>query len=153
MGDVVQLLAGMDNVKAVIDPIGKKQSQLITGLSGSARTLVIAAILEQKQKPIVVIAHNLFHANQLMEDFSGMVDEDQLHIFPVDEMVYAEMAIASPEARSERIAAMDFLLSGKPGIVLVPVAGVRKLLPSVELWKENSFEVEMGGELDPSELA
>ncbi len=38
MGDVVQLLAGMDNVKAVIDPIGKKQSQLITGLSGSART-------------------------------------------------------------------------------------------------------------------
>ncbi len=153
MGDVVQLLAGMDNVKAVIDPIGKKQSQLITGLSGSARTLVIAAILEQKQKPIVVIAHNLFHANQLMEDFSGMVDEDQLHIFPVDEMVYAEMAIASPEARSERIAAMNFLLSGKPGIVLVPVAGVRKLLPSVELWKENSFEVEMGGELDPSELA
>lgn len=153
MGDVVQLLAGMDSVKAVIDPIGKKQTQLVTGLSGSARTLVIAAMLKEKQQPIVVIAHNLFHANQLMEDFTGLVDDDKLHIFPVDEMVYAEMAIASPEARSERIAAMDFLLSGEPGVIFVPVAGVRKLLPPVSLWKENTFEVEIGGELDPTNLA
>lgn len=153
MGTITQLLAEMDDVKALIDPVGTNQSQLITGLSGSARTLAIAALLEKKQRPIVVIAHNLFHANQLMEDFTELVDEDKLHIFPVDEMVYAEMAIASPEARSERIAAMDFLLSGEPGIVLVPVAGVRKYLPPAQMWQANSFEAELGGELELDQLS
>lgn len=153
MGNIIKLLAGTPNVGALLENIGKQQTQLVTGLSGSARTIVINAIFEKKKKQTIIVTHNLYHAHQLMEDLAGFVNEEQLHLFPVEEVLHAEMSIASPEARAERVAALDFLLSEKPGIVIVPLGGVRKLLPPKEVWRNSRFEIVQGGELDPSLLA
>nr|WP_313469644.1 transcription-repair coupling factor [Carnobacterium sp.] len=147
------MLADSPDVKALLDTIGEQRTQLITGLAGSARTLIISTILEKKKRPIVLVTHNLFHAQQLMEDFSDFIAEEKLHLFPVEEMLYAEMAIASPEARTDRVAALDFLLSGEPGVVIVPLAGVRKLLPPKAIWEDARFEIKQGGELDPTHVA
>ncbi|MCA9764942.1 MAG: transcription-repair coupling factor [Carnobacterium sp.] len=153
MGDITKLFADSPDVKGLLAGIGEQKVQLVTGLAGSARTLVTNAILEKKKRPIILITHNLFHARQLAEDFSGFVAEENLHLFPVEEMLYAEMSISSPEARTERVAALDFLLSGKPGIVIVPLAGVRKLLPPKKVWENARFEVQQGGELDVTGMA
>ncbi len=153
MADIEELIAETRDVKAMVQQIGTNSSQLVTGLSGSARTIVIASLLKKKQKPTIVITPNLYQAHQLLEDFSGIVAEEHLHIFPVDEMIYAEMSTASPEARSERVGALKFLLSKKPGIVIVPLAGIRKFLPPKKVWQELSFTIETGGELDPTNLA
>nr|WP_244877076.1 transcription-repair coupling factor [Carnobacterium mobile] len=147
------MLANSPDVKALLDTIGEQRTQLITGLAGSARTLIISTILEKKKRPILLVTHNLFHAQQLMEDFSDFIAEEKLHLFPVEEMLYAEMAIASPEARTDRVAALDFLLSGEPGVVIVPLAGVRKLLPPKAIWEDARFEMKQGGELDPTHVA
>ncbi|TFJ46124.1 transcription-repair coupling factor [Carnobacterium divergens] len=153
MSDIKQLLATTPDIANLLESIGQNTVQLVTGLSGSARTLVISTVLEQKKKPIVIVAHNLFHASQLIEDFSGFVPEDQLHLFPVDEMIQAEMSVSSPEYRAERVATLDFLLSGKKGIIIIPLSGVRKLLPPKEIWKTARFKMKQGGELDPTHLA
>ncbi|AGY80879.1 transcription-repair coupling factor [Carnobacterium inhibens] len=148
MGDIKKILADAPDIKVLLDQLEQHQSQLITGLSGSARTLVLSTLVAEKKKPFVIVTHNLFHANQLMEDFADWVPEDRLHLFPVDEMIYAEMSVASPEARAERVATLDFLLSEKFGIVIVPLAGVRKLLPPKEIWQAAQFTIKQGGELD-----
>lgn len=153
MADIKKILADSPDVKALLDTIGEQRTQLITGLAGSARTLIISTILEKKKRPILLVTHNLFHAQQLMEDFSDFIAEEKLHLFPVEEMLYAEMAIASPEARTDRVAALDFLLSGEPGVVIVPLAGVRKLLPPKAIWEDARFEIKQGGELDPTHVA
>lgn len=153
MADIKKILANSPDVKALLDTIGEQRTQLITGLAGSARTLIISTILEKKKRPILLVTHNLFHAQQLMEDFSDFIAEEKLHLFPVEEMLYAEMAIASPEARTDRVAALDFLLSGEPGVVIVPLAGVRKLLPPKAIWEDARFEMKQGGELDPTHVA
>lgn len=153
MADIKKILADSPDVKALLDTIGEQRTQLITGLAGSARTLIISTILEKKKRPILLVTHNLFHAQQLMEDFSDFIAEEKLHLFPVEEMLYAEMAIASPEARTDRVAALDFLLSGEPGVVIVPLAGVRKLLPPKAIWEDARFEMKQGGELDPTHVA
>ncbi|MGX7419974.1 transcription-repair coupling factor [Carnobacterium gallinarum] len=153
MVDIKGLLAETPDIQNLLESIGEHQTQLVTGLSGSARTLIISTIVEKKKKPIVLVAHNLFHASQLIEDFSGFVPEDQLHLFPVDEMIQAEMSISSPEYRAERVAALDFLLSGKKGIVIIPLSGVRKLITPKEIWKKSRFKIANGGELDPANMA
>jgi transcription-repair coupling factor (superfamily II helicase) len=61
------------------------------------------------------------------EDFRNILSEDNVYLFPVDEVLSAEMAFSSPEARAERVAALNFLLTDQPGIVVVPVAGLRKI--------------------------
>jgi transcription-repair coupling factor (superfamily II helicase) len=153
VGDINKLLAESSDVKGLLAAIGEQKVQLVTGLAGSARTLVTDTILKKKKKPIILITHNLFHARQLLEDFAGFVAEENIHLFPVEEMLYAEMSVSSPEARTERVAALDFLLSGKPGIVIVPLAGVRKLLPPKKIWEDARFKVEQGGELDVLNMA
>lgn len=153
MSNLVQLLGQTEKVSALFEEIKTRQKQLVLGLSGSARTLVMSAILEKRQKPLLVIAHNLYHASQLMEDFASFVPEDQLHLFPVDEMLAAEMSIASPEYRAERVATMHYLLTQKPGVIIVPLSGVRKILPPKQVWSDYSFKLIAGEELPIQEIA
>lgn len=149
----MEYIAEKPDIEKIFSTIGEKQSQLLTGIAGSARTLFIASLLNKKQKPIVVITQNTYHANQLVADFTGLIPEDQLFVFEANDMIHAEMSAQSPEARAERIQALDFLLSEKPGVVVVPLAGIRKILPLPAQFNQAHIHVEMGGELDLEGLA
>lgn len=153
MAKLTDFLAEKPDIQEVFQAIGKKKTQLLTGIAGSARTLFMASLLERKQKPLVIVTQNTYHANQLIAEFTGLIPEDQLFVFAANDMIHAEMAVSSPEARAERVQALDFLLSERPGIVVVPLAGVRKLLPPKHVFQQAHLEVELGGELDPEPLA
>lgn len=127
--------------------------QLVTGLAGSAKTLVMTSAFKQKKQKIVVAVPNLYYGNQLVEDFRNVLPDDAVYLFPVDEVLSAEMAFSSPEARAERVAALNFLLTDDPGIIVVPVAGLRKYLPSKQTWEKAQLHWEIGGEIDPDSLA
>lgn len=150
---ITKFLAEKPGIQEVFSAIGKKQTQLLTGMAGSARTLFAVSLLEEKQRPIVIVTQNTYHANQLVADLTGLVPDNKLFVFETNDMIHAEMSIASPEARAERVQALDFLLSDQPGIVVVPLAGIRKLLPPKEIFKQAHVQVEMGGELNPEPLA
>ncbi|WP_208560576.1 transcription-repair coupling factor [Marinilactibacillus kalidii] len=141
------------SIQTVFSNIGKQHTQLVTGIAGSARALFLSSLLKEKQKQIVIVTQNLYHANQLMADFTGLVPDDQLFVFSVDDMIHAEMAIASPEARAERVQALDFLISGKPGVVIIPLAGVRKLLPPREVFEQAHITIEVGTEIEFDQLS
>lgn len=149
----VQLLAKTEKMSSLLQTEEKQTKQLILGLAGSARALVMSTLFQEKKRPILIVANNLFHATALIEDLTGFVPSDQLHLFPVEEVLAAEMAVASPEYRAERVAAMDFLLSETPGILVVPLAGLRKLLPHKKDWQAHRLIVEQGKELPVAELA
>ncbi|EOI07026.1 transcription-repair coupling factor [Enterococcus moraviensis ATCC BAA-383] len=127
--------------------------QLITGLAGSAKTLVMTSGYKQKNKKIVVAVPNLYYGNQLVEDFRNIVSDDEVYLFPVDEVLSAEMAFSSPEARAERVAALNFLLTDRAGILVVPVAGLRKYLPTKQTWEQAQLHWEIGGEIELDTLA
>ncbi|WP_207696045.1 transcription-repair coupling factor [Enterococcus sp. DIV0212c] len=127
--------------------------QLITGLAGSAKTLVMTSGFKQKNKKIVVAVPNLYYGNQLVEDFRNVLSDEEVYLFPVDEVLSAEMAFSSPEARAERVAALNFLLTDQAGIVVVPVAGLRKYLPSKQTWANAQLHWEIGGEIELDDLA
>lgn len=152
MGIITNYLSQSKDVQAIFNPIGQKQTQLITGMAGSARTLLLTALLEEANQPIVVVTQNLFQANQLLEDFTDLMPDDQLYLFPVDEVIHAEMAVSSPEAHAERVETLDFLLSKKPGVVIVPLAGVRRLLPPKEVFEQAHLHIEVGGEVQLEQL-
>ncbi|MHC5269891.1 transcription-repair coupling factor [Enterococcus sp. LJL98] len=120
--------------------------QLLTGLSGSAKTLAILGAYRKLQQPVVVLTANLFYANQLAEDLRNL--EESVYVFPVDEVISAEMAFASPEAKAERINTLNAIMSNQSGIYIVPTAGLRKFLPSKETWKNHQFHWKVGEEID-----
>ena len=127
-------------------------SHLITGLSGSAKTLAIASLLE-KQKKILIVTPNLYYASKLMDDLQHIIEEKYLFYFPVDEVTAVEMSFSSPEALADRINALSFLASDDTGILVTSLAGLRRFLPSPSVWKEQSLTFEKDGTLDLGTLA
>ncbi|MDT2596452.1 transcription-repair coupling factor [Enterococcus dongliensis] len=129
----------------------KAKRQLLIGLSGSAKALVMAATHQANQKQTVVVVPNLYYSNQLAEELRQIVDD--VHLFPVDEVLSAEMAFASPEARAERVSTLQALSQGQKGLYVVPVAALRKFLPTAETWQANQFHWQIGSEVDLEHLA
>ncbi|MBP3039318.1 transcription-repair coupling factor [Bacillaceae bacterium Marseille-Q3522] len=137
--DMLNIISGM---KA-----GLKE-QLVSGLTGSARTLFLAGIYKQTNKPTVIITHNLLQAQKLHDDLMNVLDEDDVYLFPTNEIFAAEASIASPELKAQRIEVLNRLSLQLKGIVITPIAGVRKLLPPVSLWRRCQVTIKENEELD-----
>ena len=125
---------------------------MLTGLVGSSKTLMIAKLLKDKKVPQLIVESDLYHAQQLQSDLENIIEDTRIELFPVEDMIVAEMATSSPEYRAQRVSALTALTSGNPAIVITTVAGVRRFLPSVEYWKQHEIQLEIGKEVDPAEL-
>src|SRR5699024_3084634 len=128
----------------------EQERQLLTGLAGSAKTLAIASTYQTFQRPILLVVPNLYYMNQLADDLRNVCED--VFVYPVDEMLSAEMAFASPEARVDRINTLNAIAAEQPGIYVVPLAALRKYLPMPETWRNAQFHWQIGSELDLNEL-
>lgn len=151
--DIIDKIGQSDRASQWQEQMKTNSRQLITGLSGSAKTLLIANAFIRKKKKIVVVVPNLYYGNQLVEDLRNVLSEKEVYFFPVDEVLSVEMAFSSPESRAERVTALDFLVSNQLGIVVVTVAGLRKYLPQKDTWIEAHINLEIGQEMNLNELA
>ncbi len=122
--------------------------RLVSGVTGSSRAAVLASLYEQSGGSQLVVAHNLLQAQKLYDDLLSFVDEEDVHLYPVNELISAEVAVASPELRSQRMEALNHWAENRRGIIVTPAAGVRRLLPPPQMWKEAQLRVETGTDLD-----
>lgn len=152
MADLHTLISEKPAVKELFSQMGQNKKQLITGLSGSARTLLLKSLFEEKGQQIIVVTQNVYHANQLITDLTGLIPDDQLFLFAVDDMIHAELSVSSPESRAERVKSLDFLLKKKPGIVVTSLAGARKLLPAPDVFKNAELSFSLGDEVELGQL-
>ena len=151
--DIVQLIGKDPQAKEWLNQIEEKSPrQLITGLAGSAKTLLFARAFKKTKKNLVVLMPNLYYANQLAEDSQHVLPAEQIHSFPVDEVLSAEMAFSSPEARRERVATLNALQQKQPGVYLLPVAALHKRLPSPKVWKQAQLTWRTGEEIAVDDL-
>lgn len=112
--------------------------------------MAITGVYQAFQKQVIVVTPNLYYTNQLAEDLRNVTDD--VYVFPVDEVLSAEMAFSSPEAREERVAALNAVSQGKTGIYVLPVAALRKYLPEKKTWLANQFQWQIGDEIDLERL-
>ncbi|WP_028390515.1 transcription-repair coupling factor [Bacillus cihuensis] len=128
------------------------KEQLVSGLSGSSRSMLIAALYEETERPLLVVTHNLLQAQKLQEDLVNFISEEELFIYPSNELIAAELSVASPELRAQRIEALNYWSYAKKGVVIVPIPGLRKMLPSKELWQKYQLHFSLGTDVDLDSL-
>ncbi|WP_409303647.1 transcription-repair coupling factor [Peribacillus sp. SCS-155] len=137
--DVQSLITGIDE--------GLKE-QLVAGLSGSSRSILISSLYAETKRPLLVVTHNLLQAQKLQEDLNNFIAEDELYIYPANELIAAELSVASPELRAQRIEALNYWSRSQKGIVIVPIPGLRKMLPSKSIWQEHQVTLTSGEDID-----
>lgn len=145
-----QLFLQDKHINGFIEQIGMSQynSQLITGLTGSARPVLISSLFEEVEKPIYIISPNLLQAQKLVDDLSSLVGEDLVHYYPADEFIAADMTITSPELRTGRIATLDHLAKKEVAIYVIPVAGMRKVMTPAKQWESYFLDAVVGEEIE-----
>lgn len=127
---------------------GEADQQLITGLTGGARPAFLNALFLETNKPVYVLSPNLFQAQKLVDDLVSLIGEEFVFYYPADEFIAADMTIASPELRAQRIATLDHLARGTAGIYVLPIAGMRKYITPKKQWMMSFLQATVGEEID-----
>ncbi|MBM7655805.1 transcription-repair coupling factor [Neobacillus cucumis] len=149
MNGLTSLFLKQEDIHSVIAGIEEGlREQLIAGLSGSSRTVLTAAVYEQMNRPIMLVTHNLLQAQKLYDDLVNLVSEKEVFLFPANELIAAELSIASPELKAQRIEALNYWSRKRKGILIVPIAGLKKIVPSPSLWRQYQLSLKLGEDID-----
>ncbi|RNA66040.1 transcription-repair coupling factor [Alteribacter keqinensis] len=149
MKGLIELFGQGDDVASVTDGIEASLSeQMVAGLTGSSRSLLLASIYQKTKGSQLIVTHNLYQAQKLYDDLTSLVNDENIFLYPVNELIASEIAVASPEMRGQRIEALNHWTNNKAGIVITPMAGLRRLLPPKEVWARCQAEVKVGEDLD-----
>lgn len=137
--------------KKIISQLKPTTRQLITGISGSARALLLAALQDKRSHPLLVVTDNMDHMQELADDLGGLVDADRVLQFPVEEVLAAEVATSSPNYRLQRVQSLAALAKQDNAIVVTTTAGLRRNVVSPQFFTQATLTVKAGGELDPQQ--
>ena len=148
MDPLLRTIVADADLVSVIDGIrsGLKE-QLVAGLSGSARQVAIAGLYRELKRPILIVTHNMFSAQKMAEDLQECLSEEEVLLYPANELMAAEAAISSPESPEKRLEVILKLAEGFRGIVIVPFAGIRRFQPERQAMRDARIELKVGDEL------
>lgn len=144
-------------IKMLVDGIknGEKHETLL-GVTGSGKTFTIANVIEQIQKPTLVIAHNKTLAAQLAQEYKAFFPDNAVHYFvsyydfyqpeaymPNSDTYIEKEAMINEEIERLRHASTQALLSRKDVIIVASVSCIYGL-GSPEQYKSVNMKVSVG---------
>jgi transcription-repair coupling factor (superfamily II helicase) len=121
------------------------KEQLVSGLAGSSKQILIAALHTELRRPMMIVTHNMFAAQRIVEDLNECLPAgEEALLYPANELMVAESAFSSSDILAQRIDVLRRLAEGHRGIVVAPYAGVRKLLPPKQVFASGRLLLRVG---------
>ena len=152
-------------IKELIDGVkdGNK-FQTLLGVTGSGKTFTLANVIEQINKPVLVISHNKTLAAQLFGEFKAFFPQNAVEYFisyydyyqpeaylPARDLYIEKDASINDLIEELRLRATTSLLSRSDCIIVASVSAIYGL-GSPEDYKEMLALVEKGEEMDREEI-
>ncbi|GAA0504094.1 transcription-repair coupling factor [Salinibacillus aidingensis] len=120
------------------------KEQLVSGLSGAARSVFISLLNESLDKPVLVLTHHLSQAQALYEDLLDLSHEEDVYLYPVNELMASEIAVASPELLSQRMESLNQWIHKRKGVFIAPIAACKRILPPIKSWEQSQLSFQVG---------
>ena len=152
-------------IKQLTDGILRgRHEQTLLGVTGSGKTFTMANIIQNVQRPTLILAHNKTLAAQLYAEMREFFPENQVHYFvsyfdyyqPEAYIASTDTYIEKDSAINEEIdrlrhAATEALLTRRDVIVVASVSCIYGI-GSPEHYLEMSFEIRRGDNLSQSDF-
>ena len=141
-------------IKLLTEGINKNQNfQTLLGVTGSGKTFTVANIIQNIQKPTLVMAHNKTLAAQLYEELKSFFPNNRVEYFvsyydyyqpesylPASDQYIEKDSAVNPKLDQLRLAATASLLSREDVIVVASVSCIYGL-GSPENFEEHRFQL------------
>ena len=126
-----------------IPPFLSKRGLFVVDDSIGISLLTATAYKKEKQKYLLV-ASNLFKAQQIYQMISSLLGEEHVFLFPCDELLRAEALAQSKELIANRLFVLSKIIFNEADIIITNLAGATKFLPSPNLFKERIIRFKKG---------
>ena len=135
----------------VIPPFQNKKGVFVVDDTIGISLLVSTAYKAKKDKYLIV-ASNLFKAQQIYNLLTQLIGSDDVLLYPADELLRAESIAQSKELVAQRLYVLNKIVKNEAKIVVTNVAGASRYLPVVDLFKDSTFDFEVGKSYDLTEI-
>jgi transcription-repair coupling factor (superfamily II helicase) len=145
MRKLLERIALEPEIAAVVQGVqaGLKE-QMLSGLSNSARSAMIAAMHERLKRPMIVLTHNMFAAQKWVEDLRECISPQDVVTFPANESIVAETLLSNSELVSQRITTLAQLSANFQGIIVLPFAAVRRYVVPKDEFAQSVHLISVG---------
>ncbi len=140
------------------------KDQTLLGVTGSGKTFTVANVIQQVQRPTLVIAHNKTLAAQLAQEYKEFFPHNAVHYFvsyydyyqpeayiPVTDTYIEKEAMINEEIDRLRHASTQALLSRKDVIIVASVSCIYGLGSPAEYEKVN-LKISVGMQISRAEM-
>ncbi len=152
-------------IKALVEGVKKGlRHQTLLGVTGSGKTYTVANVIQEVQKPTLVIAHNKTLAAQLAQEYKEFFPNNAVHYFvsyydyyqpeaymPVSDTYIEKEAMINEEIERLRHASTQALLTRKDVIIVASVSCIYGLGSPVEYERVN-MKVEKGQKISRADF-
>jgi len=152
-------------IRQLVDGLHRgEKAQTLLGVTGSGKTFTMANIIQEVQRPTLILAHNKTLAAQLYSEFREFFPDNAVHYFvSYFDYYQPEAYIASTDTYIEKDSAIndeidrlrhgatEALLTRRDVIVVSSVSCIYGI-GSPENYLEMSFELEVGSNISQTDL-
>ncbi len=152
-------------IKGLVDGIKKGlRHQTLLGVTGSGKTYTVANVIQEVQKPTLIIAHNKTLAAQLAQEYREFFPNNAVHFFvsyydyyqpeaymPVSDTYIEKEVMINKEIDRLRHASTQALLTRKDVIIVASVSCIYGLGSPLEYEKVN-LKIKTGEKISRSEF-
>ena len=141
-----------------------KRFQVLLGATGTGKTFTMANIIEQVQKPTLVLVHNKTLAGQLYSEFQELFPNNRVEYFvsnfdfyqpeayiPKSDTYIDKNAVMNEEIEMMRTSAINSVLERRDTIIVASVASIYGLTDPDE-YRNLVFNIRVGEEINRQEL-
>ncbi|MBP8793401.1 MAG: excinuclease ABC subunit UvrB [Lutibacter sp.] len=148
-------------IKQLVESINSSEKyQTLLGVTGSGKTFTVANVIEQTQKPTLVLAHNKTLAAQLYSEFKQFFPNNSVEYFvsyydyyqpeayiPVTGTFIEKDLSINEDIEKLRISASSALLSGRRDVIIVASVSCIYGIGNPVEFKKNVITVEVNQEI------
>ena len=152
-------------IKQLVDGLNEgKKFQVLLGATGTGKTFTMANIIQQVQRPALVLVHNKTLAGQLYSEFKELFPNNRVEYFvsnfdfyqpeayiPKSDTYIDKNAVMNDEIEMLRTSAINSILERRDTIIVASVASIYGLTDPDE-YKNLVFDIRVGEEINRQEF-
>lgn len=135
----------------IYPPLKEKRGHFVVDEIIGTCLLFSTLYLEQK-KNYLIVASSLYNATKIYSILSSLVGDNNVLLFPFDDVLRCELLSSSKEILSQRIYTLGKCLNNKPKIVVAHCSSLLSPLPTKIEFKNNIISLKVGDTFDLENL-
>ncbi|MCQ2559825.1 MAG: hypothetical protein MJ157_03855 [Clostridia bacterium] len=124
--------------------------QWISGISGSSRALLAAALYQEKSDSVLLLTSTESESRAILNDLQNLLPEEALGYFPVNQLLPYHILASGRENLTFRLKVLS--KSEQPLVIVASWEGLLRRLTPPEIFRRSFITLQTGQQIDPHQL-